>query len=167
MRALGLSFAALICFSFAQRNVDWFGMLGKTIEDREVYGVISEYGEYTSQLFREDLETQLNWEKNGVAITTNDQSVVKKIYFFNDQYTLGSYTFARFGGNLPLGLSLNMTPKKMKDVLGKPTKEEGDFYKKLTYVTNYNYEILFKDNVVQYVRIGVLKQPSGTSTQGQ
>lgn len=159
MRALALSvFTVFYLSSFAPPNVDWFGMLGKSIDDRDVYATVSEYGEYTSQYFTKSYETQLNWEKNGIAIALNDLSVVRKIYFFNDQYTVNSATFARFRGQLPLGIGLDMSPKRMKEVLGTPTKEEGTVYRKLTYVTNFQYDILFKKDVIQYVRIGLLDE---------
>lgn len=167
MKALSIIFISVLSLSYtsAQQNVDWFNLLGKTIEDRDVMSVISEYGEYTSQFFRKDYETQLNWAENGVAITMNDLSVIKKIYFFNDQYSITEATFNRFRGTLPLGINLNMSPAQMKKVLGKPTSEEGSIYKKLTYITNFHYEILFKKDVVQYVRIGLLteEQPKKTN----
>ncbi len=164
MRYISIIAISVILLSFSQ-TVPWFSFLGKTFEDGDVKTHFNRYGEYTSNEFRNDYETQVNWTEHGIAITMNDFGELQKVYFYNDQYTLKDLTFNRFNGVLPMGLSLDMSPEKIKEKVGKPTKEEGNFYKLINYQTTYEYEFLFKNGVMQYMRIGLLPKEKETESE--
>lgn len=144
--------------AFAPQDIEWFSLLGQTFEDTDVNAKFGKYGEFDWHSFRNDDETQVNWSKHGIAVTMNDLGEIQKIYFFNDQYTTEDHTFQRFSGALPYGITLDMNPKKVKELIGKPSLEEGSAYKIILYKTTFEYEFLFRDDVMMYMRIGLLPQ---------
>jgi hypothetical protein len=155
MRTFSLLFAAITFLAFAP-SADWFSLLGKTFQDTDVKSQFGQFGDHDSHEFRNDYETQVNWTMHGIAVSMNDLGEIKKIYFYNDKYQLGDYTFNRFAGQLPMGVSLDMSPAKVKELIGTPTSEGGSTYKVITYKTTVEYEFLFKSGVMQYMRIGLL-----------
>ncbi|MGB0431989.1 MAG: hypothetical protein ACPGLV_16060, partial [Bacteroidia bacterium] len=118
---------AIIALSFAAPT-QWFSFLGKTFEDGDVRAHFNQYGDYTSNEFRRDYETQVNWTDHGIAVTMNDLGELQKIYFYNDQYSLKELTFNRFMGNLPLGVSLDMSPEKIKEKITVEAKDGGRYW---------------------------------------
>ena len=98
----------------------------------------------------------MNWEKNGLSATIDEPGHILSLYFYNEQYQVANSTFKRFEGKLPLGVNLDLEPDKVIEKLGKPTKDEGSSYRRLFYKTNYEYEFLFRKDVMQYMRIGVI-----------
>jgi len=156
MRVL-LIISSIVAFgAFAPQNIEWFSLLGQTFEDTDVNAKFSKYGKFDWHVFRNDYETQINWSDHGIAVSMNDRGEIQKIYFFNEQYKTDDHTFNRFNGTLPYGLTLDMDPKKVKEIIGTPKLEEGSSYKKILYQTTFEYEFLFKDNVMMYMRIGLL-----------
>jgi hypothetical protein len=155
MRYITLAFVAIASIAYAA-NINWFSFLGKTFQDGDVRAQFDSYGKHTSHEFRNDYETQMNWTEHGISISMNDEGEIQKIYFFNDQYNLYNTIFNRFNGALPLGVTLDMGPEKIKEKIGTPTEENGTNYKEITYRTTYEYKFLFKKGTMQYMRIGLL-----------
>lgn len=153
-----LGLAAIVSFSlaFKAKDLDWFNLLGQTFYDKEVNSAFAKYGEKTSHHIRNDNKVQLNWEDHGISTTMNSSGNILSIYFFNDQYSLYDKTFKRFPGQLPLGLNLDHSPEELIEKVGKPSTDKGSAYRVLRYKTNYEYEFLFRQDVMQYMRIGLL-----------
>ena len=156
MRVASLLLPFTVLLSFAPSEKDWFSYLGKTFEDKDVMAEFGGYGEYTSYVYRSDFETQMNWAVKGIAITTNDQSEIQKIYFYNEGYKLDETTFSKCNASLPFEVNLDMKPEEIKKKLGKPTSDEGTYFRNISYRTNFEYRFLFKNGVMQYMQIGLL-----------
>jgi hypothetical protein len=156
MKLLTYSLYLAALLSFAPAGDDWFSFLGLTFSDTEAATVLAKFGEYDKFRFRDDYETQLNYFTHGFALTMNDAGEFQKFYFFNDGYELNNKTFRQYGGELPLGLSFGLKPAQVKALLGMPTLEEGSAYKRLYYETTFSYEVVFNNNEMQYLRIGLL-----------
>lgn len=159
MKYISLFLLTIASVAFAT-DINWFSFLGKTFQDGDVRAQFDSYGKHSSHEFRNDFETQMNWTEHGVSISMNDAGEIQKIYFFNDQYDLYNDIFNRFNGSLPLGITLDMSPEKIKEKIGKPTEENGTIYKVITYRTTYEYKFLFKKGTMQYMRIGLLPESS-------
>lgn len=153
-----IAFLSLASFSLVDK--DWFSYLGKTFEDKDVNAEFGSYGEYTSYVYRGDYETQLNWATKGIAITTNDQSVIQKIYFFNEGYKIDETTFSKCRAKMPFEMNLDMTPEAVIAKLGKPSTDEGNYIRNISYKTNFEYRFLFKNAEMEYMQIGLLTKDS-------
>ena len=141
---------------FAQAEKDWFRLLGLSFNEKEVVEAFDVYGPKTSSLPRYDARVQINWEKEGIAVSMDDFGRILSIYFMNDRYTIDHIVFTSFSGTLPFKVELDMMPSDIIELLGKPNIDEGTVYRRILYKTNYEYEFLFKDNTIQYFRIGLL-----------
>ncbi|MBI1182839.1 hypothetical protein GC194_01115 [bacterium] len=146
----------LLFFSFQVKTVDWFQILGKTFEDRDVQNAFAPFGDSEDSDYRLDYLTQINWEDDGISAVLTDQGKIVYLMFYNEQYTIEDKVFKRYNGQLPLGVGLDMSPKKVISKLGEPTVQEGSVVKRVLYVTNYTYEFVFKADVMQYMKIGLI-----------
>ncbi|MCB0736968.1 MAG: hypothetical protein KDC92_05610 [Bacteroidetes bacterium] len=153
---LSLVLIGIVLMAFNKADTDWFNVLGLTFADKAAIRAFAAYGEQTNYENKKDTTVQLNWEEHGIAASLGEKGHILSIYFFNEKYILNEVDFKRFKGKLPLSLNMNMTPEEVIEEIGTPTKDEGTVYRNLFYKTNYEYEFLYKKDVMQYMRIGVL-----------
>lgn len=146
----------LTSLAFQQKEKDWFGVLGLTFYDKAVSQAFGEYGDHTNYHERSDITLQMNWKEDGIAVAVDEPGRILSVFFFNAEYTAASTVFKRFEGKMPLGVTIDDSPDEVIEKIGTPNTDEGSAYRRIFYKTNYEYEFLFRQGVMQYMRIGVL-----------
>lgn len=153
---LSILIVTLFFISADQQETNWFNLLGKTFAEKEVTAVFSKYGEKSGHNDATNSAVQINWQDAGISLKLNGESEISDIYFINSNYSIANTKFSQFPDPLPLDVRFNMSPKELKETLGKPTKDEGNTFRRVFYKTNYEYEFLFRRSKMRYMRIGLI-----------